>query len=575
MIHIDRAPARQIALLFTLVVLGACRPSGSTDAEGTGAEGTGVHVEASAPNAGGAESAGLVGPGQTGADAIEVVDTGPPSPVLLFTASLKGYTEPCGCTIDLVLGGLDRVTGFTLAAADLATEALVLDAGNLLFEYPTLGEQERAQELRKAEVLLHALGEMGTAATVPGPNDLAAGVPFYLEALAGAGVTVLAPNITWGGAPLGIDHVVLPLGREQIGVIGAVDPALFNGIEGIEATEARPAVDAAIEAARAAGATTTVLLFHGDLSAARAAFADVAGLDFIMIGNAPRHTDETEQVGSATTLEAYDQGRYVGRLKLVSPDGADGDWHSAVEGSSEEAAQLDRLITSIEERLAALELPEGEPVPPIVVTQQERLTALRAERDAMQQSEATFPADRRTYLWEPAPMEPGLPTHPPITEAMLAYNAELRGINLASTRPPEPAPEGTPHYVGVERCATCHVQEHEQWLTTQHAHAIETLETRDKQYDRNCIGCHVTGYERPGGSTLGHTDGLVNVQCEQCHGPGSMHAENPTLVNVPTGVRTQVPETACATCHNEEHSPRFEYGSYLERVLGPGHGVDG
>ncbi len=565
---------RIIPMLIALTLLAACRPGGDAG-DGTSDDGTGAHVEATAPAAQGAESAGLVGPGETAAEAIDVVDTGPASPVVLFTASLKGYTEPCGCTIDLVLGGLDRVVGFARAAAELGTDALVLDAGNLLFEYASLGERERAQEIRKTQVLVTALRELGTAATVPGPNDFAAGVPFYLETLGAADVTILAPNLTWGGAPLGIDHIVVPLGNERLAVLGAVDPALYVGIEGVDATDARAAVDAALQAVRAEGATTTLLLFHGDLSAARTTFSDVVGLDFIVIGNSPRHTDETEQVGSAITLEAYDQGRYVGRLKLVAPEGVSGPWASAVQGSSEEAAQLDRLIASIEERLAGLELPPDEPPPPIVVTQRERLDALRAQRDEMAQSQATFPDDQRTYHWQPTPMEPGLPTNAAVTEAMLAYNAELRAINLASTAPPEPAAEGMPHYVGVERCATCHVQEHAQWLTTQHAHAIETLETRDKQFDRSCIGCHVTGYERPGGSTLGHTDGLVNVQCEVCHGPGSMHADNPTLINVPTGVSRAVPESTCVTCHNHEHSPRFEYGTYLERVLGPGHGVDG
>ena len=94
--------------------------------------------------------------------------------------------------------------------------------------------------------------------------------------------------------------------------------------------------------------------------------------------------------------------------------------------------------------------------------------------------------------------------------------------------------------------------------------------SRDKQFSLNCVSCHVTGYGQPGGATVTHNMGgaLVNVGCESCHGPGSAHNEDPASAPLPA----DVPETTCVTCHNAEHSDRFQYRAYREAIRAPGHG---
>jgi hypothetical protein len=32
-----------------------------------------------------------------------------------------------------------------------------------------------------------------------------------------------------------------------------------------------------------------------------------------------------------------------------------------------------------------------------------------------------------------------------------------------------------------------------------------------------------------------------------------------------------VPADVCTVCHNRFHSPKFDYATYLPKVLGPGH----
>ena len=105
-----------------------------------------------------------------------------------------------------------------------------------------------------------------------------------------------------------------------------------------------------------------------------------------------------------------------------------------------------------------------------------------------------------------------------------------------------------------------------------HAHAWKTLVDVGKQADYKCVGCHVTGYGEIGGSSLGFTKKLENVQCETCHGPGSEHVAAKGLEE-PPAIQRHTPSPICTNCHNEHHSDTFNYNAYLRDILGPGHGA--
>lgn len=92
--------------------------------------------------------------------------------------------------------------------------------------------------------------------------------------------------------------------------------------------------------------------------------------------------------------------------------------------------------------------------------------------------------------------------------------------------------DGTPHYIGSEACASCHKHAYDVWSESKHSHAYKTL-VDDKhpslrQYDGECITCHTIGFGyKTGFTNEKDTPDLINVGCESCHGPGSLHAANP------------------------------------------------
>ena len=142
----------------------------------------------------------------------------------------------------------------------------------------------------------------------------------------------------------------------------------------------------------------------------------------------------------------------------------------------------------------------------------------------------------------------------------------------------QPAPvaeAGVPTYVGNAVCEKCHKPAVAFWKNTVHASAWKTLVEVDKQYHYDCIGCHVTGWEKPGGASLGTVEkrGLVDVSCETCHGPGSQ-ARRRGRARRAAHHRAQARPSASAPTTATPRSTRTRSRStpYLRDILGKGHG---
>ena len=140
-------------------------------------------------------------------------------------------------------------------------------------------------------------------------------------------------------------------------------------------------------------------------------------------------------------------------------------------------------------------------------------------------------------------------------------------------------------YTGTAACGGCHTAAFELWKKTAHGRALTTLEKKGRERDPACVGCHVTGYLRPGGTAdirLAATR-LRDVGCEACHGPGADHRDAVMMTTPdapararearPGSFQREVPALVCLGCHTPDQTGGdFEYGEYLKAILGPGHG---
>ncbi len=122
-----------------------------------------------------------------------------------------------------------------------------------------------------------------------------------------------------------------------------------------------------------------------------------------------------------------------------------------------------------------------------------------------------------------------------------------------------------PLYVGSAACIECHEDDHNDWSGTLHATAFDTLVADGDGDNPLCFPCHAVGYGEPSGFVdLQTTPHLADVQCENCHGPGSNHAIDPDNV----GIDVSLDSSLCGECHQSCHGlcgvyyhPHFEQWS--------------
>ncbi|MEY4513925.1 MAG: hypothetical protein RLZZ450_6047, partial [Pseudomonadota bacterium] len=203
-------------------------------------------------------------------------------------------------------------------------------------------------------------------------------------------------------------------------------------------------------------------------------------------------------------------------------------------------------------------------------SQRARLRELEAERERAQK-----PSFAGRWLnAELLELSPDVPDDPALKKQLEAHDIRVNDNNRTSLAGLEPLPadKGTAAYAGSESCASCHKEAYTWWRGTKHGRAYETLERVHKEFNLSCVSCHVTGYNMKGGSTVTHVDGLKDVGCENCHGPGSLHNAAPKQ---PGLIALAVPESVCGGCHTPEHSDRFVYEAFRQMLIAPGHGRPG
>jgi len=162
------------------------------------------------------------------------------------------------------------------------------------------------------------------------------------------------------------------------------------------------------------------------------------------------------------------------------------------------------------------------------------------------------------------------PDYPAAAPVFAAYDAKVKSLFFARLELQQKQ-ERTSPYAGVAACTACHATQQTAWNASRHSHALATLQKVGKQYDPECLACHVVGLERGGYLSQDLTPQLANVQCENCHGPAKAHAANPAQKPGPVpaagGAQLAKPgEQTCRTCHRGSHSPKFDFAVYWPKI---------
>ena len=485
---------------------------------------------------------------------------------LFFMTELRGTIEPCGCTSD-PLGDIARTTALIEKQRNGGKPAIVIDGGSTLFSETKPPPHLVGQETRKATLILDTLSDLGTHAFGLGPYDLAQGVNGVKPARQAANLV--------GHPTLVAPPKLVSIGDTTLGIFGVVAPEAVEPF-GLRATDPIRAADQSVQLLRAKGAQRIVAIAHMTRSQATTLAKTVNGIDFLLIGqDAPEPTDVSatlQQVKNTWLIRPANRGQVVTQIDVtLRGPGPLADAIGEFQ-AGERQKHIAQQVKQLESKLGEWEKdPNGDAA--FIATKRKELTQLRAESMSFRTTPLRIPTSGSWFVASQIRIRKGLPCAPKVVAAKKAFDKAAGAANVAAAKTESSKPLGPNQagFAGIEECSYCHAKAVKFWQTTRHAGAFTTLEKLGKQFNYDCISCHVTGWQRPGGATLGNHDALKAIQCEVCHGPGSLHVDAEGTEK-PKKVTRASPKRICLPCHNKEHSDTFDYEAYLRDVTGPGHG---
>jgi hypothetical protein len=485
-------------------------------------------------------------------------------------SSVAGALEPCGCVKDM-LGGADHAAAYVASQASIAPNALVVGAGPMLFLDSRPDPARDAQAAFKADALADAYKALHLTAWAPGANDWLLGDASLTKLVERSGATLLAANLK--GAKL-LPTKLVEVSGLKVGFVGLSLPLVSgHAPPGVEATDAAAAAKSALAELKAAGAELDILLAAMPRGQALRLIEAQPGFEVAVLGK-PFDEGEANDPPESPTLvnktlvvETPNHLQALGVVDLYvrgqSFDFADG---SGLE-TTERKLEIGRRLREIQARLE-----QGGSAQDLATLRQDQ-SQLKAELSKL--PEAKPPAQGSFFRFQSVEVTDKLGSDPGVSSHIAAYYQRVNEHNREAFKdltPVAPAP-GEATYVGVEACSKCHTSQRKFWDQTSHAAAYATLSSQHKEFNLDCVSCHVTGYGKPGGTTVTHVENLTSVQCEVCHGPGSKHVANTkdkALVKIPD-------HGFCASeCH---HPPHVHVGWSADaawpKIVGPGHGMPG
>jgi hypothetical protein len=493
---------------------------------------------------------------------------------LVFAASTAGQLVPCGCSPDQK-GGLPRAVSLVKKLRAEVPGLVYVDAGDLLFESAMKRSGPiAAQDDLKARTLAEGEPMLGAAARGIGPRDLPLGGRFCADTA--NGISLL--DAGGSGVPGARDSLIVRAGEVPIGLLAAgrsPDARIKERAAALKQQGARAVVLLAIPTGPA---------WQGAQDLARS--SRDAGVDFVVLGHLddPATDPNRAEPGPPPIFSVEGHGQSLLRVDLRFPVGAQKTVYLSrgEAGKKEEIDELDRRIALYREQ--ARNAP-GDMRP----RYEEKAKELEQRKDALAASKETIPEGALVVTATFLPLTQAAGEDALAAQLVASYDERVAAMNLElAKKQPEKCPppsRGEAAFVGTfkggkpQGCASCHETQAEFWAQTRHAHAYETLVKVHKQFSLDCVRCHVTGWQQPGGvCRIDRTDvggpgfqgrgkGRQDVQCEMCHGPGSQHSADP-----PDHIALEVPATVCMRCHEAANSPHFDDARYRPYIVGPGHG---
>lgn len=446
-----------------------------------------------------------------------------PDVVLLISGEVHGYMQPCGCS-EPQFGGLERRYNFLQDLRTRGWPVVAVDVGDVAQHFSP-------QDLLKYKFTMEAMRQLGYTAAGIGWNETR--LPL-IDGLAEVALNPPSSRVVCANLldrevhfpqMVAFWEVAAREGIPTVGVIGVVAPSVARLVKDpdVKFGPIAEALQRELPKIQAKNPEILVLLCEGSAEEARDYARQFPQFQVVVCLNPETEPPaKPEMVGPTMIVTVGHKGRYVGAVG---------------------AYRTGRAKQSLEFHYELVSLGPEYKTPPGKDADNPALELL--ERYAAEVKKRNYLAVYKRIL-HPIQQEP-------------KYKAAK--------------------YVGSERCKKCHEESYKVWKDSPHSHAYASLEkaTRPglRQYDGECVVCHVTGF----GHDLGFTDEvttplLKNNGCENCHGPASLHVKNPqdlTLNALMNPFKTPPNETpeqktvrinrldqSCQKCHDPDNDVHWK-----------------
>lgn len=444
-----------------------------------------------------------------------------PELVFFFSGRQHGYIEPCGCTgLENAKGGLARRHTLLKELRQRFGNVPAMDVGNQIRRFG------RQAEL-KFQATVDSLETMNYQGIGFGPDDLRIGFGDLVSAVAGSEKTpFVCSNVAlYDFVPT---HHVLKIGERRVGITAVLGDSYIANIKNdeIETVSAEVGLRKALTEMKREKCELFILLAYATIEETRKLVHTFPEIQIILTaGGAGEPNPEPERIPGcyAYIIQVGEKGMYGG----------------------------------------------------VVGVFMDHASPVRYAR---------------------VPLKSRFADSQPILDRFAAYQNDLKQHGFERLVKPIPHPfDPDRKYVGTATCAECHEEEADIFAESHHAHATASIikppnsrSEISRVYDPECVSCHVTGWDAQGYvpylsgyEGLTETPHLKGNGCENCHGPGSRHAEfengeitvaDADYDRIEALYRQEMRLTLdeaktskCYECHDLDNSPAFQDDGAFEK----------
>lgn len=513
-----------------------------------------------------------------------------PDLVLVISGQSFGYLQPCGCSRPQ-LGGLERRYNFMQALRAKGWNVVGLDVGDIA---PGKSLKEvTAQSLQKYKFSMKALAEMGYAAVGLGTTDFAQQLNELIGQFAlnneNKRPFLLSANIE-GVVKNAVGNDFKKIKR--VDLYPASNPKERPLVEAFEVVE-DPKVPFVVMSLVAASVASEVMKADPSLD-----FGQQSVILKQTLADSAKHPSKPDLkvlLYQGTEAEAKVVAKDFPEIQLI-----------VCIGDASEPPQFPTLVNDKKTQIVTVGH-KGRYIGAIGIFKTANGLDLRYQLVPMDEQYLTPEAVKdNTVLNLLEEYAAVVKKDDFLAKAVLKRNAHAASIKN---------PTANLKYIGSDACAACHAAEYKVWKSHPHSHAYEALEKKAtrpglRNFDPECLSCHTTGFDYDTGFKNNiDTPLLLNNGCENCHGPGSGHAEKPKnkqlndammpwrlnendklpskeymekmgkldqiqrgSVEVPAAQQRLVNTISgmCMKCHDGDNDPKFDFYQYMPKLYHSG-----